>query len=116
MSIGRLISNVRHIAALEVAASLLKRQLYLVILVAMKTAISLPDGTFQRIEREAKRRGLSRSEFFTKAAVRYLDELDAESLTRQINQVIDSQGQSDDSTVDAVNAGHRLLAGMDEGW
>jgi predicted DNA-binding protein len=82
----------------------------------MKTAISLPDDTFQRIEREAKRRGLSRSEFFTKAAVRYLDELDVESLTHLIDQVIDSQGQSDDSTVDAVNAGHRLLGGMDEDW
>ncbi|NNN18430.1 MAG: antitoxin [Acidimicrobiaceae bacterium] len=82
----------------------------------MKTAISMPDETFQRAEREAKKHGMSRSEFFTKAAVRYLDELETESLTHLIDQVIDTQVQSDDSTLDAVNVGHRLLAGMDEDW
>ena len=82
----------------------------------MKTAISLPDDTFQRIELEAKKLGMSRSEFFTKAALRYLDELDIESLTYLIDQVVDTQGQSDSSAVDAVNAGHRFLAGMDEDW
>lgn len=82
----------------------------------MKTAISLPDDTFQRIELEAKKLGMSRSEFFTKAALRYLDELDLESLTYLIDQVVDTQGQSVNSAVDAVNAGHRLLVGMDEDW
>ena len=92
------------------------RVLYPVILMVMKTAISMPDETFQRAEREAKKHGMSRSEFFTKAAVRYLDELETESLTHLIDQVIDTQVQSDDSTLDAVNVGHRLLAGMDEDW
>ncbi len=90
--------------------------LYPVILVVMKTAISLPDDTFQRVEIKAKKLGMSRSEFFTKAALRYLDELDIESLTHLIDEVIDAQGQSDDSVTDAVNVGHRLLAGMDEDW
>ena len=82
----------------------------------MKTAISLPDDTFQRVEVKAKKLGMSRSEFFTKAALRYLDELDVESLTQLIDKVIDAQGQSDDSVTDAVNVGHRLLAKMDEDW
>lgn len=82
----------------------------------MKTAISLPDDTFQRVEVKAKKLGMSRSEFFTKAALRYLDELDLESLTHLIDEVIDAQGQSDDSVTDAVNVGHRLLAGMDDDW
>ncbi len=90
--------------------------LYPVILVVMKTAISLPDDTFQRVEIKAKKLGMSRSEFFTKAALRYLDELDIESLTHLIDEVIDAQGQSDDSVTDAVNVGHRFLAGMDEDW
>ncbi len=90
--------------------------LYPVILVVMKTAISLPDDTFQRVEIKAKKLGMSRSEFFTKAALRYLDELDIESLTHLVDEVIDAQGQSDDSVTDAVNVGHRLLAGMDEDW
>lgn len=82
----------------------------------MKTAISLPDDTFQRVEIKAKKLGMSRSEFFTKAALRYLDELDVESLTYLIDEVIDAQGQSDDSVTDAVEVGHRLLAKMDEDW
>ena len=48
--------------------------------------------------------------------MRYLDELDIESLTHLVDEVIDAQGQSDDSVTDAVNVGHRLLAGMDEDW
>ncbi|MHB8190232.1 MAG: ribbon-helix-helix protein, CopG family [Ferrimicrobium sp.] len=59
---------------------------------------------------------MSRSEFFTKAAVRYLDELDTESLTCLIDQAIDTLGLSDNFTVDAVAVGHRLLAGMDGDW
>ena len=39
----------------------------------MKTAISVPDPVFERVDREAKRLGVSRSEFFAKAAERYLD-------------------------------------------
>lgn len=35
---------------------------------SVKTAISLPDDTFQRVEAAAKRLGVSRSEFFARAA------------------------------------------------
>jgi metal-responsive CopG/Arc/MetJ family transcriptional regulator len=59
----------------------------------MKTAISLPDETFVRVERAAKRLGVSRSEFFARAAERWLDDLD------------------DDQTTDAIN---RALAGVEQ--
>ena len=45
----------------------------------MKTAISIPDPVFREVERTAKRLGLSRSEFFTRAAQRLMATLrDAE--------------------------------------
>ena len=48
----------------------------------MKTAISVPDDTYVRASRRAKDLGMSRSEFFSRAAARYLDELDSRSLTQ----------------------------------
>lgn len=54
----------------------------------MKTAISLPDATFERIERAARKLGVSRSEFFARAAERWLDDLDDEGATDAIDQAI----------------------------
>jgi metal-responsive CopG/Arc/MetJ family transcriptional regulator len=54
----------------------------------MKTAISLPDATFERVEAAAKRLGVSRSEFFARAAERWLNDLDDDQTTEAINQAI----------------------------
>lgn len=54
----------------------------------MKTAISVPDDTFQRVERAAKRLGVSRSEFYARAAQSWLDALDDEDTTDAINSAI----------------------------
>lgn len=54
----------------------------------MKTAISLPDDTFARVERAAKRLGVSRSEFFARAAERWLDDLGDEQTTDAINRAL----------------------------
>lgn len=49
----------------------------------MKTAISVPDGDFERFERVAARHGFSRSEFYREAAARFADSLEGGSdLTR----------------------------------
>ena len=81
----------------------------------MKTAISLPDETFDRASRRAKELGMSRSEFFARAANRYLDELDAGSVTRQIDDAVGRIGQAEESSEVAVEAGRRLLGdGVDE--
>jgi metal-responsive CopG/Arc/MetJ family transcriptional regulator len=82
----------------------------------VKTAISLPDDTFDRASRRAAELGMSRSEFFAVAAQRYLDELDDESTTRQIDVAIESFVQPDESSEDAVNAGHRMLDESDDEW
>ncbi len=80
----------------------------------MKTAISLPDATFEAATRRAAELGMSRSQFFAVAARRYLDELDSTSVTTQINDAL-SDVSADDSSVVAVAAGRAHLAG-EEGW
>ncbi len=82
----------------------------------MKTAISVPDETFEKASRRAHDLGMSRSEFFTRAAARYLDELDAESVTRQIDVALAALGDGDDSAADAVATGHRTLVDESTEW
>lgn len=54
----------------------------------MKTAISLPDDTFRRVDAAAKRLGVSRSEFFARAAERWLATLDDAGTTDAINRAM----------------------------
>lgn len=75
----------------------------------MKTAISLSDQTYERATRRARSLGISRSEFFARAAERYDDELEAASLTEQVKAAI-AAGAVDDSNAWAVAAGRRYLA------
>jgi metal-responsive CopG/Arc/MetJ family transcriptional regulator len=75
----------------------------------MKTAISLPDATFEQATEKARELGISRSEFFSRAAEVYLDELAGHSLTSQIDEVLDVAGP-DESSSAAAAAGRRRLA------
>jgi Arc/MetJ family transcription regulator len=81
--------------------------------VTVKTAISVPDETFERATKQAAELGISRSEFFSRAARRYLDELASRSLTQQVNQALTAAGD-DDSAAAAAQAGRRRLAAGDE--
>jgi metal-responsive CopG/Arc/MetJ family transcriptional regulator len=54
----------------------------------VKTAISLPDDTFRRVDRAAKRLGVSRSELFARAAKSWLDALEDDGVTEAINRAI----------------------------
>jgi predicted DNA-binding protein len=65
----------------------------LVVLRWMKTAISLPDETFARVEQAAKRLGVSRSEFVARAAERWLDDLEEDQTTEAINQALGDAAQ-----------------------
>lgn len=79
--------------------------------------IRLPEETFEEVSRRARAMGLSRSEFFTRAARRYLDELDAGSVTRQIDAALEGLGPlPEGSSPDAVVAGRRLLSSFDDEW
>jgi metal-responsive CopG/Arc/MetJ family transcriptional regulator len=79
----------------------------------MKTAISIPDDTFVKASEQAAALGMSRSEFFARAAERYLEQLDEQSLTRQIDAAVDLIGDDESSTA-AVAAGRRRLSAGDD--
>lgn len=81
----------------------------------VKTAISVPEETFAQVERRAGELGVTRSEFYTRAAQVYLDQLRAESLTDEINAALAMAGADDSSEV-AVAAGHQHLAQVDDEW
>jgi metal-responsive CopG/Arc/MetJ family transcriptional regulator len=80
----------------------------------VKTAISVPNDTFEQATRQAAELGISRSEFFARAARRYLDELASQSLTQQVNDALKVTG-NDDSAAVAAQAGRELLA-TGEDW
>jgi metal-responsive CopG/Arc/MetJ family transcriptional regulator len=82
----------------------------------MKTSISVPDETFEKATRRAHELGVSRSEFFARAAARYLDELDAESTTRQIDLAVAALAGRDDSAADAVAVGQRVMDDVSGDW
>lgn len=81
----------------------------------MKTAISVPDEIFSQVGSQAAELGISRSEFFTRAARQYLDQLARASLTVQIDAAIDAAG-ADDSGRAAAAAGRAFLAATDDEW
>ena len=56
--------------------------------------------------------GISRSEFFARAARSYLDQLASRSLTQQINKAL--RTADDDSNVAAAGAGRSYLASQDD--
>jgi len=53
----------------------------------MKTAISIPDALYESIEEFLERAGMSRSEFFQRAARHYLDRAASRSITRNLDDV-----------------------------
>ena len=71
----------------------------------MKTAISLPDDTFARADAAAKKLGISRSQFFAKAAERWLYELEGPEITEAINRAL--EGVEQDTEFLQI-AAHRL--------
>jgi len=78
----------------------------------VKTAISLPDDTYDQATRRAAELGISRSEFFARAARIYLNQLAAQSLTEQIDEALRNAGH--DSNTAAAAASRRYLAGQDD--
>jgi metal-responsive CopG/Arc/MetJ family transcriptional regulator len=69
----------------------------------MKTAISVPDQTFHRVDDAAKRLGVSRSEFFARAAERWLTALEDDGTTEAINRAI-AGAPADHAFTDAAAA------------
>lgn len=53
----------------------------------MKTAISLPDPLFKRVDRMAKCSGVSRSQLIAKAIDDYLSRFEDDAITKALNRV-----------------------------
>lgn len=81
----------------------------------VKTAISIPDELFEQVTRCAAALGMSRSAFFARAAEQYVQELDAELLTAELNAVADLINE-DESTRAVVAHSRYVLARDAEDW
>ena len=77
----------------------------------MKTAISVPDDTYSK-PLGAQELGISRSEFFTRAARSYLEQITSRSPTQQIDEAL--RTANDDSNAAATAAGRGYLPGQDD--
>lgn len=62
----------------------------------MKTAISLPDDVFRAAEAQAKRLKLSRSEFFARAVVRLLADMDDERVKASYDEAFAADDPKED--------------------
>ena len=78
----------------------------------MKTAISVPNDVFERIEKYTKKKKMSRSQLFSKAAEEYLDKREKEDITANLNEVYSKE----DSSVDPVLFKMALLSLPKEEW
>jgi len=78
----------------------------------MKTAISIPDDVFARVESFAHRRKMTRSSLFTVAVDEYLLHHRNDDVTRRLNEVY----ASEDSSLDPVFARLQSLLLPKEDW
>lgn len=69
----------------------------------MKTAVSVPNGLFERADRFARRTGKSRSEVFQDALREYLARHAPDEITEATNRVVESAGESAEEFVAAAS-------------
>jgi len=74
----------------------------------MKTAVSIPDAVFEKVERLARRARRSRSEVFSAALQEYAARHAPDEVTEAMNRVCAEVGDGQDPFVGA--AGRRVLA------
>jgi predicted transcriptional regulator len=75
--------------------------------VGMKTAVSIPDEVFDKVERLARREGRSRSEVFSAALAEYVARHAPDEVTDAINRVVADLGDQQDEFISA--AGRQVL-------
>jgi len=73
----------------------------------MKTAVSIPDDVFEKVERLARRGKRSRSEVFSAALREYVARHSPDEITEAVNRVCDQVGDQRDEFV--ALAGRRIL-------
>lgn len=65
----------------------------------MKTAISIKDNLFERVEKYANESKMSRSQLFSKAVEEYLEKREKEKLIAKINEVCEKVDTSLDPAI-----------------
>ena len=80
----------------------------------MKTAISIPDELFEAAETTAARLGVSRSEFYRKALIAFLEKYDEKLLTKALNEIYSES--EDDSELDPSLMNIQVSSLEDENW
>ncbi len=78
----------------------------------MKTAISVRDNLFKRIDKFAKEKKISRSQIFSEAAEEYLEKRENDDITANLNAVY----ANEDSSVDPVIFKMALMSLPKEEW
>jgi metal-responsive CopG/Arc/MetJ family transcriptional regulator len=73
----------------------------------MKTAVSIPDEVFAKVEKLARRAGRSRSEVFSAALAEYVARHTPDDVTEAMNRVCADVGEYEDKFVNA--AGRHVL-------
>ena len=73
----------------------------------MKTAVSIPDEVFEKVERLARRARRSRSEVFSAALKEYVARHTPDEVTEAMNRVCDQLDDQKDAFV--ADAGRRVL-------
>jgi metal-responsive CopG/Arc/MetJ family transcriptional regulator len=73
----------------------------------MKTAVTIPDDVFEKVERFARREKRSRSEVFSTALREYITRHAPDEVTEAINRAVDEIGDQKEEFVAA--AAHRVL-------
>jgi metal-responsive CopG/Arc/MetJ family transcriptional regulator len=73
----------------------------------MKTAVSIPDDVFEKVERLARRAKRSRSEVYSAALAEYVARHEPDEITEAMDRIVQEIGDAENDFVAA--AGHRIL-------
>lgn len=65
----------------------------------MKTAISIPDDIFHTADHIAKRLGISRSEFYSKAVSSYISTHQNEAVTKALDEIYEKETSQIDPVI-----------------
>ena len=80
----------------------------------MKTAISIPDALFEAAERLARRLGMSRSELYSKAVSRFIEENHTIGVRERLDAVYESDPES--SRIDPLLTRLQIESLPEEDW
>ena len=70
----------------------------------MKTAISIPDKIYKKVEQTARKMGISRSKFFSIAAQEFIHHYSEEDVTNRLNEIYPEDQVGLDKVIEEIQA------------